>query len=511
MYTEELLKPYIKDLEAIQMDDSLEKLIEYIEKNKSTENFIALVEYCCDIFLDNIQRLFSKYDKQFEEYKNSYPKEANLVKLYIKATGYIDTEKSPYYIAVSEFFKGNKDKTIENLRKAYSSAEHRESTFTIKDLGYSFVGPFKEAFDGFWENVYDILSAVPTESGVLELCKAMPLFYNSTNAEESCAALEKVLTLAPNSEFVKELLAINYCNANMWGNAVALFEQIEEPPALLFLDDKYFMMAWCYGKLKEFSNETFSYEKCIEIFPEHQYAMNNLGYAYYKAKQYNKALECFQQCLDNNRDSNIAANNYIRTLLSMKRFKDAKSFVKSTNFKISKALLEKVKKADSTNKRITADKPIVEPLHEEPDAIVEKDVGIGVKKQQFTSEKILEDELMLRIESGIEVFGKKLKIYRRKGVFGRQYILSNGRRLDILAEDFEGNLYIIELKKDSGYDDAYEQTADYLKWFDENWKEKAKNIYGIICLNNPTEELLDKVHKNNRIKVFEYQISYTER
>ena len=28
---------------------------------------------------------------------------------------------------------------------------------------------------------------------------------------------------------------------------------------------------------------------------------------------------------------------------------------------------------------------------------------------------------------------------------------------------------------------------------------------------NPTKELLDKVHSNNRIKVFECQITYTER
>lgn len=89
--------------------------------------------------------------------------------------------------------------------------------------------------------------------------------------------------------------------------------------------------------------------------------------------------------------------------------------------------------------------------------------------------------------------------------------MSNGRRPDLLAEDSEGNLYVIELKKDSGYDDAYEQTVDYLKWFDENWSDKVKGIYGIICLNNPTKALLDKVHSNNRIRVFEYQISYTER
>ena len=207
----------------------------------------------------------------------------------------------------------------------------------------------------------------------------------------------------------------------------------------------------------------------------------------------------------------MVVNNYVRTLLAMKRFKDAKAFVENPPHQIIKSLLEKVKNAPNTNQRISADKPILESTHEEAGPSVENNIDIGVKKQQFTSEKILEDELMLRIESGIEVFGKKLKIYRRKGIFGRQYILSNGRRLDLLAEDSEGNLYVIELKKDSGYDDAYEQTIDYLKWFDENWKDKVKNIYGIICLNNPTQVLLDKVHSNPRIRVFEYQISYTER
>jgi tetratricopeptide (TPR) repeat protein len=271
------------------------------------------------------------------------------------------------------------------------------------------------------------------------------------------------------------------------------------------------MMAWCYGKLKETSSEISAYQKSIEIFPEAPYAMNNLGYAYYKAKQYNKALECFKKCLDNGWDLDVSVNNYVRTLLAMKRFKDAKDFAQNPPYKINKNLLEKVQKAENTNQRISADKPITELEHEESVTAIESNVSIGVKKQQFTSEKILEDELMLRIESGIEVFGKKMKIFRRKGIFGRQYILSNGRRPDLLAEDSEGNLYVIELKKDSGYDDAYEQTMDYLKWFDENWKDQVKNVYGIICLNNPTQALLDKVHSNNRIRVFEYQISYTER
>lgn len=31
-----------------------------------------------------------------------------------------------------------------------------------------------------------------------------------------------------------------------------------------------------------------------------------------------------------------------------------------------------------------------------------------------------------------------------------------------------------------------------------------------ICMNHPAQELLSKVHADKRIRIFEYQISYTE-
>ena len=82
----------------------------------------------------------------------------------------------------------------------------------------------------------------------------------------------------------------------------------------------------------------------------------------------------------------------------------------------------------------------------------------------------------MRIDAGVPVFGKRLKIYRRHGEYGRQYIIPVGR-LDLLAEDEKGDLYIIELKKDSGYDDPYDQTAAYLDWFEKNHRKKGQKIY----------------------------------
>lgn len=151
----------------------------------------------------------------------------------------------------------------------------------------------------------------------------------------------------------------------------------------------------------------------------------------------------------------------------------------------------------------------MEPV-EQAEAVAFEAVDFGIKRQQFSSEKLLEDELTLRLEAGMPVFGMNLHIYDHKGDFyGRQYPFEMGR-LDLLCEDNNGNLYIIELKKDSGYDDAYVQTAQYLDWFEKAPISQGKKVYGIICLNSPTPELVGKVRNDPRMKLFEYQISYTE-
>ncbi len=200
----------------------------------------------------------------------------------------------------------------------------------------------------------------------------------------------------------------------------------------------------------------------------------------------------------------------MRVLIVLGRNADAKKFVKSGEFKVSKSLCDRVAKLDNRNARLKKDAiPKIEDLQED-DGAEKVTLDIGVKRQQFSNEKLLEDELTAKIENGIPVFGLHLKMYKRKGEYGRQYIIPIGR-LDLLCEDNTGNLYIIELKKDSGYDDAYKQIVEYLTWFETSDKFKGKKIYGIICLNNPTQQLIDKVHSDKRIKLFEYQISYTER
>ena len=71
---------------------------------------------------------------------------------------------------------------------------------------------------------------------------------------------------------------------------------------------------------------------------------------------------------------------------------DAKKFIKNKEFKISKLLKDKVAKLDNTNTRLKKTDSIEE-LDENVVSSKGNRIDLSVKKQQFSSEKILEDEL----------------------------------------------------------------------------------------------------------------------
>lgn len=190
----------------------------------------------------------------------------------------------------------------------------------------------------------------------------------------------------------------------------------------------------------------------MELAPQYPNALNNLGWSLYRQKKFDAAEKIFLQCLEEGRDLPYPANNLVRIYLKTGQISKAKKFIDSKKFKVSNDLIKKVK--NYSPKNIVTD--------EANDAGISENKKFArnaeTSKQQFSSEKILEDEIVSRIEAGKEIFGLNLKIYRCKGdYYWRQYPYSDGknkRRIDILCEDERGNFYIIELKKDGGYSDA---------------------------------------------------------
>lgn len=416
-----------------------------------------------------------------------------------------------YFHAVSAFFQ-------HDYEKSFSLIEQHLQSFTTKYseiideflLADSFFEPFKEAFPGFWASLGEIVEKYPHHAYVPVLCRTIDAYYICKTDEEALELLLDAHRKCPDSILLKELIGYTYYSMKMWHNAVAYFEQVEDNRLFFRNDDIFFMMAWCYGKTKDYKKQEHFYRESLSNNPNNVDALNNLGYSFYIQRKYDEAKTVFEECMALAPEYQYALNNYVRVLIALGRYKDAKAFV-NKGHKISSDLKRKVEKLENTNsgKARTTSKEACYEENSESASVQQPQIDLGVKRQQFSSEKLLEDELTARIEAGIKIFGMKLKLFRRKGLYGRQFIIPIGR-LDLLCEDDAGNLYVIELKKDSGYDDAYQQTANYLDWFEQSQYANGRKVYGIICLNSPTNALIQKVRSDKRMRLFEYSISYTE-
>ena len=461
----------------------------------------------CNLLLYDISSGYMKYSH------DSFVKN-ELIRVYMQVAKLLPEEYTYLHI-VYNFFAGNKDKCLSLIEK-YINVLYEDVKDIIKNpeefIDESlfidmFFEPFKQAFQGFWTRLGKILRKYPVQKGLPELCNIIDEYYSCKTDLEALNMLLVMLQKHSDLTLIKELLGYTYYSMKMWNNAIAYFENLEDNAILFFDDDLYFMLAWSYGKIKDYKREEECYRKVIAVSPNNINALNNLGYSLYRQKKYSEALTYFGKCLEKDCDYIYAANNSVKTLIAMGRNKDAKTLVKSGKYKISQEFIKRVEKLDDSNARISKHSDIVVQMND--DESQKNTIDLGIKRQQFSNEKLLEDELTAKIEAGMDVFGLGLKIYKRKGAYGRQYIIPVGR-LDLLCENSNGDLYIIELKKDSGYDDAYNQTAAYIEWFEKSEVFGNKKIYGIICVNSPSQDLIDKVHKDKRIKLFEYSISYKE-
>lgn len=410
------------------------------------------------------------------------------------------------------FFSGRNDKLIEEMKKQFANASVFDDEFTENEAVAYWInvfGFYKNAFHGFWKALAEGYESIGDKISA-ELSLFAEELYERIEANKN--VIEYVLEFKsshPTYKFLDEILARLYWGNGLWYNAISYYESVYDSSMVFAPADISFDLAWAYGKVREYKEEEACYRDCLAEQNNYWYALNNLGYCLMRQKKYEEAEEIFLQCIAEERDLPQSANNLVEVYLKQGKNKEAHDFADSGKYKISKTILKKLAEKPYKNESVCK----IETITEISDDNMAQSISrSSFKAEQFSNEKILEDEIMARLEAGNEIFGMSLKVYRKKGdYYGRQYICNDGKmRLDILCEDSKGNFVIIELKKDSGYDDPYQQITDYISWFDKNMTPKGKKTYGIICLNSPSEELKKKVRSNELVKLFEYKISYNE-
>lgn len=308
------------------------------------------------------------------------PKAIDLIKRQNKYLG------SSFYGAFICFQECDNEGMIRNLRSVLKP--EKGTSLSEYDFIYSVVTPFKNAYTGFYGDIYKILSEYDVEQIVLDECKVMDEYFELVQKNKNKDIIDLLLPLKgnyPDSIWVNHMLALAYYIDSMWGNAVACFERaLDAPNIIIWLPEIYFCLGWASGKMKDHKKAIEYYESCLEIDPNREFAMNNLGYEYYLTKQYQKALKTFERCMEEKIDLDYAPNNYVQTLVAMKRFADAKDFINSGKYKVSNYWKRKLENKKSINLDI--------PMEKLPASGVNDGVKISsAKAVEFSSEEILED------------------------------------------------------------------------------------------------------------------------
>lgn len=475
------------------------------EKMYQIEEVISLSGNDLDVRIYYIDALFQALTSDSHKYESLREKRSNIHFKRLEEQCRRLPE-SPYLpLAFICFFNENNDKVIENIIKWLKSSGEIVEYTNILDLLIT----LKQGFIGMWNDIGKIVGGMNSEPGLESACYAIESFYYSSQLEAIIDAFTKVLIENDKIHFAKEMIGFTYYSMNMWENAIAYFEQALEidPNDASFTEEELcFYLGWSYGRIKGFKSAETYYKRLLDLNPTTPSALNNLGYCLFKQKKYAEAKSVFEQCIAKNNDLRMAVNNKLRLLIETGEYNEAKKFAEDNKNIVSKDLLKRamqVRKGKSIPEKFIDNTTDDEQMAQAPK-------GISIEKgMQFSSEKNLEDELTHRIERGDSCFGVQLSVYKQKGKYGRQYIMPVGRA-DILASDAENNLYVIELKKDSGYGDVYDQVSRYVKWIEENLKSPGKKVYGIIVVNNPSNELVLQVRKSPQIKLYDYSVMYRE-
>ena len=494
----EIIKNYY---EKLPKDISFEESAKRIFSIPDTIERSIIAESVCNGVIDDISIFW---------YGWKYPdgillSEDYIIKnLFMPLLPYLPDDNKVYYNAVAAFFEGKIDKAFELLKKGI---EEYISTGGLLDeywFAYSYT-IFKGSIPKLYDYILKRISKEKYEKGLPELIRATKIYYCSSNIPQLEKAASEALLILPDSILAKELMADVWYSKKCWENVIAILEDVENG-YILAEHERLFMLAWAKSKTKDRNGAIEYYKKCLEIAPQKSWARNNLAYEYYVTKQYKKAEEEYHRCVEEKLDLKLACTGYVRTLVALGKYEKAEEFIKESQEKIYKHALDELKNAKSGKKK--------QPKESSEDNTGEELLEVRSIEHkpifQFSKESILEDELTERLSSGSIIFGVPLKIYKRKGIYGRQWTFSGLGRIDLLAEDNDGNIYVIELKKDSGYDDAYAQTIKYVEWFEKSKYAEGKKVYGIICVNDPPKKLIKSIQNDDRIRLFEYKVSYTE-
>lgn len=139
----------------------------------------------------------------------------------------------------------------------------------------------------------------------------------------------------------------------------------------------------------------------------------------------------------------------------------------------------------------------------------EEEEGEDGERSQHNSSFALEQDLQRYLAANLGVIEDGLTLYEEDGITGLEYPAGGRRRIDILAQDASGNLVVLELKVEKGYDKVVGQILRYVNWVRTHVAEPGQKVRGIIVCRNMTEDLRLACASIPDVALLEYTLSIT--
>ena len=368
----------------------------------------------------------------------------------------------------------------------------------------------------FIDSMTRVLEKIYPETAATYFAKVLDAKIDNVQALDY---LSKVISFDKNFTLALVTVAYVYYDDKNWRNAIAYFNRYIEIDPDTISAQGYFDLAWCYGKIKDCDNEITTYKKCLDIDPQYPNALNNLGYAFEKSKDYEQALSYYRQSVKSGKDGNYPYQNIFRLLKKLKRHYEAVEFWEANKVNISKSFqkdfdkLREILSKDAQQRKIADDVADTDEI-ETAETVLEPPAPATRRSRTtsnvFLAESRLEDEIEAQINRGIPFAHLPLKMYDNPDGYGRQYMIPGIGRIDLLTVNTANNdLYIMELKKGQGDDEIVGQVSRYMGWVKKNLASDGQNVYGIICAAQASDKLKYAVEPHPNISVYCYDLKIT--
>lgn len=484
MKTTELSLNEQLDRLLIEFEESLSKMISS-NKKKDIENF-------WEIFFDVAIQSWDEEDiVRIEKKVNLLPdKVINKAADYLRGEGMgIDLEFSSCFWSIEPFMGKRKGLFLNSFLNKYE--KHKPSQLLY--LAY------KSYNDKDYLNALEYLNVLIEEKNELwtprslltEVYQELGNYHNALiQAKLVLETLDGVFNIVkeePEDEILKDLI---------WSYQI----------------DAYLKLSFLYEKLKEYNQAANQYEYLITKGVNLPNLNGHCSYLYNRAGNFKKTVEYAQREIENS-NAEYAHWNKVEGLRKLKNKKgaiEAFSVLESISKKKKalnkeKSLIQKIKSSliVKTNQEDSIQEIIPHKLKTKYASSFRTD------KKHLEREDILENLLFLRIKSGVKTFNKSLEIFENKYYFGKQLFAGKAGILDLLLVEKRKNiLWVIELKRNHDYNDAFEQTRRYMKWVKKNIANSNQEVRGIICLFQPSELLLSQIKNEPDIELHTYEFSF---